>query len=255
MTDGCSAQVAAGVTTPGSWNSVLGTTLVLKGVSPHLVQDPLGVVYCHRGPEETWLPGGASSSGAGVVSRDFPDADLDALSDEAARRPPQAVTYPIVSGSGERFPFRAPSATTITVGDVAGVLDEFNARLVGVACVERLCLDYLDLLGAPTDGEIRTTGGGSRNDHWCQLRSDLLGRELVRPERAETARGMAVLAATSTGLPLAEVAKQMVPAGTVFAPRPQGGLTQLYLALLDEQATRGWLTDHVHQHARQRVDP
>ncbi|KPC84256.1 carbohydrate kinase, partial [Streptomyces sp. NRRL WC-3753] len=88
MTDGCAAQIGAGALTPGAWNSVLGTTLVLKGVSPHLIRDPHGVVYCHRGPDGTWLPGGASSSGAGVLARHFTPEngdDLDALTAQAVR--------------------------------------------------------------------------------------------------------------------------------------------------------------------------
>jgi sugar (pentulose or hexulose) kinase len=43
-TDGCAAQIGAGALAPGSWNSVLGTTLVLKGVTPALIKDPNGVV-------------------------------------------------------------------------------------------------------------------------------------------------------------------------------------------------------------------
>jgi len=51
MTDGCAAQLAAGALSPGSWNSVLGTTLALKGVAPELLRDPLGSVYSHRKPD------------------------------------------------------------------------------------------------------------------------------------------------------------------------------------------------------------
>jgi hypothetical protein len=54
---------------------------------------PRGVLYCHRGPDGTWLPGGASSSGAGALTllpggasssgagalTLLPGADLDAL--------------------------------------------------------------------------------------------------------------------------------------------------------------------------------
>src|SRR4029079_6142435 len=72
MTDGCSAQLGAGAVRVGSWNSVLGTTLVLKGVAPELLKDPLGVVYSHRSPDGHWLPGGASSVGAGVLAQQFP---------------------------------------------------------------------------------------------------------------------------------------------------------------------------------------
>src|SRR5581483_4428230 len=51
MTDGCAAQIAAGALTPGSWNSVLGTTLVLKGVTVERLADPGGAVYSHRHPD------------------------------------------------------------------------------------------------------------------------------------------------------------------------------------------------------------
>ncbi|MFB9840722.1 carbohydrate kinase, partial [Actinoallomurus acaciae] len=72
MTDGCAAQLGAGRLTPGSWNSVLGTTLLLKGVTREPLRDPYGVVYSHRAPDDVWLPGGASSTGAGAISRDVP---------------------------------------------------------------------------------------------------------------------------------------------------------------------------------------
>jgi erythritol kinase (D-erythritol 1-phosphate-forming) len=41
MTDGCSGQVAAGAVTPGRFVSVLGTTLVVKGVGEELLRYPL----------------------------------------------------------------------------------------------------------------------------------------------------------------------------------------------------------------------
>lgn len=258
MTDGCASQLGAGALEVGSWNSVLGTTLVLKGVSPALVDDPLGVVYCHRGPDGTWLPGGASSSGAGVISRDFPQADLAALTDAARRRPIRAVTYPLVSQAGERFPFRAADAESFTTTRDRGVLDDvdrFNAALVGVACVERLCLDYLDLIGAPTDGQIRLTGGGSRNEYWCQLRSDVLGRELQRVVGAEAAHGMAMLASTGDGRSITEAAAAMVSVQDTFAPdlRRTVELTDHYLTLVDELVDRGWLDTTVRVHAHRRA--
>ena len=60
---------AAGALSPGDWCSSLGTTLVLKGSTAELLHDPAGAVYCHRNPDGGWLPGGASSTGAGVVAR------------------------------------------------------------------------------------------------------------------------------------------------------------------------------------------
>ncbi|MER5889780.1 FGGY family carbohydrate kinase [Streptomyces sp. NPDC001941] len=255
MTDGCAAQIGAGALAPGAWNSVLGTTLVLKGVSPHLVRDPQGVVYCHRGPGGSWLPGGASSSGAGVVSREFPGADLDALTARAAGTDGDAVAYPLVSTGGERFPFRTPDAEPFVLGAPANEAERFHAYLLGVACLERLCFDYLDLLGAPVDGPLTLTGGGARNRYWSQLRADVLGRPVRLPEQAEGAIGMAVLAATSSGASVQETAAAMVRVGAELHPDPArtARWTPVYHAFLDELVHRGWLDRAVAAHAKQRA--
>ncbi|MEU6992100.1 FGGY family carbohydrate kinase [Streptomyces sp. NPDC046465] len=257
MTDGCAAQIGAGALTPGAWNSVLGTTLVFKGTSPHLVRDPGGVVYCHRGPGDTWLPGGASSSGAGILTSAFPDADLERLTALASRSATDAVAYPLVSTGGERFPFRAPDARPFVLGAPADDAELCHAHLLGVACVERLCFDYLDLIGAPVDGPLTLTGGGARNPYWNRLRADVLGRPVWVPEQAEGAIGMAVLAATSGGVEVRDAAAAMVRTGQEILPDPVRTARWLpvYLALVDELAARGWLEHAVAAHARERARP
>ncbi|MFF3643565.1 FGGY-family carbohydrate kinase [Streptomyces sp. NPDC002564] len=257
MTDGCAAQIGAGALTPGAWNSVLGTTLVFKGTSPHLVRDPGGVVYCHRGPGDTWLPGGASSSGAGAIAREFPGADLDDLTARASRCASDAVAYPLVSTGGERFPFRAPDARPFVLGDPADDAERFHAHLLGVACVERLCFDYLDLIGAPVDGPLTLTGGGARNRYWSGLRADVLGRPVRVPEQAEGAIGMAVLAATSAGVRVRDAAAAMVRIGEEILPDPArtARLLPVYLTFVDELAARGWLETAVADHAHRRAHP
>ncbi|GAA0471486.1 FGGY family carbohydrate kinase [Streptomyces sp. NPDC046215] len=256
MTDGCAAQIGAGALTPGAWNSVLGTTLVLKGASPHLVRDPGGVVYCHRGPGGMWLPGGASSSGAGVLTRCFPGADLDALTRRAAASGSTAVAYPLAGAGGERFPFRAPDATAFVLGDPSGAAERFHAFLLGVACVERLCFDYLDHLGAPVGGPLTLTGGGARNRYWSQLRADVLGRPVRLPEQAESATGMAVLAATASGAGLEQAAATMVRVREELRPDPArtARLVPRYLDFVDELTRRGRLDPAVAEHARRKAE-
>ncbi|MEV4259582.1 FGGY family carbohydrate kinase, partial [Spirillospora sp. NPDC049652] len=106
-TDGCASQLGAGRLTVGSWNSVLGTTLVLKGVTDELVRDPHGVVYSHRAPDGHWLPGGASSTGAGALTRDFPGRHQPPHDPAAAaNEPTETGAYPQVT-AGERFPIDA----------------------------------------------------------------------------------------------------------------------------------------------------
>ncbi|MEV4470994.1 FGGY family carbohydrate kinase [Nonomuraea sp. NPDC049504] len=246
-TDGCAAQLGAGARQPGSWNSVIGTTLVLKGVTKELIHDPLGVVYSHRAPDGSWLPGGASSTGAGVLSRDLPGADLDALSRRAAerygRRLPPVVTYPLVS-RGERFPFAAPAAEGFTLGEPADDVERYAAILLGAAFVERLCFDYLDLLGAPVDGEIILTGGATRSAYWTRLRADVLERPVTLRENAEPALGMAVLAG---GDPAA-----MIRTSAVVEPS-DAGVRGPYLRFVAELEQRGWLDGRAAAHARERT--
>ncbi|MFI6793383.1 FGGY-family carbohydrate kinase [Nonomuraea sp. NPDC050383] len=252
-TDGCAAQLGAGALRPGSWNSVMGTTLVLKGVTPELVHDPLGVVYSHRAPDGSWLPGGASSTGAGVLARDLPGRDLDALGEEAARRfgpggrKPAATTYPLVS-RGERFPFAAPEAEGFTLGEVSDDVDRYAAILRGAAYVERLCFDYLDLLGAPVDGEIILTGGATRSAYWNRLRASVLGRPVTLRENAEPALGMAALAAGPGATDGMVRTREIV--------HPDGAdLSEHYLRFVEELETRGWLPATAAAHARERTTP
>ncbi|MFE9508762.1 FGGY-family carbohydrate kinase [Streptomyces sp. NPDC006643] len=258
MTDGCAAQIASGSLDVGSWNSVLGTTLVLKGVTARPIHDETGVVYNHRAPEGSWLPGGASGVGAGALSHAFPDADparFDALA--AAHEPSTALAYPLVS-RGERFPFLAPDATPFLLGEPRSDADHWAALLQGVGHTERLCLDYLDHLGAPQDGPLTFTGGGSRSAYWNQLRTDILGRTVHIPRHSEPALGMAVLAAYGAGAAptLADAAGRMIGLGHVLRPDPArtARFLQPYLTMVGELERRGWLPAPVATHARTRAD-
>lgn len=261
MTDGCAAQLAAGSLQAGSWNSALGTTVVLKGVTVDLLRDPQGVVYSHRAPDGGYLPGGASSSGAGAIASWLPGRTLDALGDQArAFEPSTAIAYPLASARGERFPFVAPDAVAFLLGAPKGDADLYAALTQGIAYVERLCFDYLHLLGAPIDGRLVLTGGASRSPYFCQLRADVLGRPVTLVDNAEPAAGMAVLAAYGAGRdsggrrPLAEHAAQMVHRTCTFEPR--AGRSDLfrgpYLRLVAELRSRGWLDERLAAHAHDR---
>jgi sugar (pentulose or hexulose) kinase len=242
MTDGCAAQIAAGALTPGAWNSVLGTTLVLKGVTKDLINDPTGAVYSHRHPDgDGWLPGGASNTGAGALTTMLPGADLDALDRAAIRRdgPVDATIYPLTK-PGERFPFVAPEAVGFELGDVPDDLHRYLGVLQGVAFIERLAFEHLTKLGAESPRSVALTGGAVRSEHWNQLRADVLGVPVELPEAADPAYGMAVLAA-SGGTSVAETARRMVRISRVIEPRPSERLTDLYGGFVAELDRRGYL--------------
>src|SRR5690606_8491248 len=244
MTDGCAAQVATAALAPGQWCSALGTTLVLKGSTTELLHDPTGAVYCHRNPDGGWLPGGASSTGTGVLASELAGADLDALTERARDRGvPAGATYPLV-GRGERFPFVADAAEGFDVDGPAepDLVDRFNRVAHGVAYVERLAFEVLAGLGADVSGPVVATGGTSRNDWWTQLRADVLQRPVAVPEHAGSAIGSAVLAAAPRGR-LAATAAEMVRVRRRFDPNPARAdeLTEGYRRLVEALEDRGWL--------------
>ena len=109
ITDGCASQVASGAMQPGQWNTTIGTTLVIKGVTKEPIDDPVGRIYNHRHPEGYWMPGGAGNIGADWVAKEFSD-QLSNLNEAAEHLIPTGeIAYPLMQ-QGERFPFKAPQA-------------------------------------------------------------------------------------------------------------------------------------------------
>jgi len=245
MTDGCAGQLATGAVRPGEFVGVLGTTYVLKGVTRELVTDPAGALYSHRHPDGWWLPGGASSTGGEALAA-VPADRLRTLDAEAAARGPAAcVMYPL-RRAGERFPFVSADARGFTLGSPADEAESHRAALEGVAFLERLAVERMRALGVPPSGPLHAAGGGSRSELWCRIRATSLDRPLRVADRAETAFGAALLAASGTlHASLTEAASAMAGAGRVVEPVPaeREALEESYARFVQEIRTRGWLPE------------
>jgi D-ribulokinase len=241
MTDGCAAQIASGAISPGNWSSVIGTTLVLKGVSSNLLHDPLGVMYSHRSADKLWLPGGASSCGAGLIAREFETNELESLNAAALSSGPSGVVvYPLV-GRGERYPFAAPDAHGFTLGEPNSRVQQYTATLEGIACVERLALDSLKSIGALTNGNYTISGGATKSVALNRLRAEILERPVSIPLVTESAFGMAVLAAASASS-IREAVERMVKIERIVEPVRNFSLfAPQYARMVTELRDRGWL--------------
>ncbi|WP_138735009.1 xylulokinase, partial [Modestobacter excelsi] len=254
MTDGCTAQVAAGAVAAGQSTGVLGTTLVLKGVAATEVTGFDGAVYSHLGPDGLWWPGGASNCGAGILDRpaDLGTADLTTADAAAAGHGPSPLTAYPLAGTGERFPFARPDATRFLLGGTGGVspVDRHRAWLDGVAYVERLGLERLAALGVAS-ADHRVVGGGTRSRVWTTIRASVLGRPVTRPAQPASAFGAALLAAAAwTGSTLAATTGRAVRPAEVVDPDPAqvDALEEGYQRLLAELCRRGWLDDRPATH-------
>ncbi len=259
-TDGTAAQIASGAVEPGAWNSSLGTTLVVKGITSQLLLDPQQRIYSHRHPEGWWMPGGASNTGSEWIIREFAGRNLNQLDTQAEHVLPTAIVRYPLARLGERFPFLCPRAegfivdhrnsqTSITRVEAVGASDAadimlYAAGMEGTALLERLSYEMLAQIGASVGNVIHVTGGGSNSRVWLRIRASVLGRELVRPVSSETAMGAALLAATGAWYSkLSEAARMMVREDIRVPPDPtwSAAYDEKYAVFYGQLVQRGYL--------------
>ncbi len=248
VTDGAAAFLASGARRVGEDNTTLGTTLVFKRVADHHIQDPTGLLYCHKLPGGSWLPGAASNVGGDWIRKEFANADLGHLDDAASELlPVPYVAYPL-QARGERFPFRSTAASAFCEPPATEPATRYAACLQGTAFVERLGYEILDRATGSLPSARRAvyaTGGGSQSDVWTQLRADVSGRTYHRPDCHESAFGSAILAAAAVVHGnLREASRAMVRIARTFHPDPArhqafGHLYEQFVILLKQ---RGFLT-------------
>jgi xylulokinase len=224
---------------------VLGTTLVLKGLTQNLLIDQEGRgVYCHLHPMGYWMPGGASNVGARALDERFPNVDKSSFNRAALALSPTSLSvYPLV-GQGERFPFNAPQASSFVDGEPQSEQETYVGFLEGIAFVERLGYTILETLGATIGNRIYTTGGGAASNEWMQIRADALNKELARVENANAAMGSAIIAASRTLFDnIADASAAMIHLETIIEPRREmvKRYEQAYQRFLGACRERGYI--------------
>ncbi|GAB3662570.1 FGGY-family carbohydrate kinase [Echinicola sediminis] len=196
MTDGCASQVASGAIAAGCWNTTIGTTMVVKGVTKTRISDPVGRFYSHRHPQGYWMPGGASNTGADWLSTDFAGR-LSELEKKSSNLVPSGHLHYPLRQKGERFPFMSPRAEGFCP---QGLSEEeiYVSGLEGVAFLERNAYDVAKELSGENIEAVYTAGGGSQSNLWLRIRSSVLGLPIYRMKYISGAYGAAVLAASQT---------------------------------------------------------
>jgi sugar (pentulose or hexulose) kinase len=225
ITDGCASQIASGAINPGEWNTTIGTTMVIKGVTENEVLDPLGRLYSHRHPAGYWMPGGASNTGADWVTNEFGD-DLANLNVQALQlMPTHHIAYPLRQ-EGERFPFIAPQARGFEPGELTRA-ERFTANMEGVAYLERYAYEMIEHLFGEKVNAVYTAGGASNSDAWLIIRSNVLNKPIYKMKHVSGAVGAAVLAASKTHFDsVIEAVKQLVVIEKEITPEKE--LTEKY---------------------------
>ncbi|MBN2982449.1 MULTISPECIES: FGGY-family carbohydrate kinase [Cohnella] len=246
VTDSCASQISSGAIKPGDWNTTIGTTLVLKGVTKSPVADRQHRIYNHKHPEGYWMPGGASNTGADWVALDYSDEELDRFNRAAAGLIPTPwAAYPLKQ-TGERFPFVAPGARGF---EPAGLTPSqtFAARMEGTAYIERLSYSLIERLSGERASRIYTAGGASNSATWLRIRSHVAGVPIVKMKHASGAAGAAILAASKTYFAnLTEAGERMLVPEARYEPESASlreRYEQLYAAFVEQLEARGYMKD------------
>lgn len=192
-TDSIAAFLATGAGAPGEAVTSLGSTLVLKVVSPTPVYAPANGIYSHR-LGELWLAGGASNTGGAVLRQHFSDAEMTELTPRLDPERPTGLDYVPLPATGERFPEADPDRAPRLEPRPADPATFFQGILEAIADTEARGYRRLAELGAPYPVSVRTVGGGAANPAWTRLREQRLGVPLVPPRQQEAACGAALLA-------------------------------------------------------------
>ncbi|RDC56387.1 carbohydrate kinase [Pedobacter chinensis] len=195
ITDGCASQIASGAMRPGDWNTTIGTTMVIKGVTKNEIVDQQGRIYSHRHPAGYWMPGGASNTGADWVSAKF-ENDLKHLNEAAAELIPTGkISYPLMQ-KGERFPIMAPNAYGFEDENLS-TEEKFAASMEGVAYLERYAFELISHLSGEKINTVYTAGGGSKSDVWLKIRANVMRCPIIKMKYVSGAVGAAILAASA----------------------------------------------------------
>ena len=192
-TDSIAAFLASGVHEPGQAVTSLGSTLAIKLISKHPVNDARYGVYSHR-LGNTWLVGGASNTGGAVLRQYFDDGQLERLTGEMDPETLTGLEYVVLPSKGERFPENDPNLMPCMEPRPENDAVFLQGILESMAKTEGRAYGLLERLGADPVKEVYTCGGGAKNPVWTRLRERFIGSSVYVAAQGEASFGSALLA-------------------------------------------------------------
>lgn len=225
-TDSNAAFYASGAGAPGEWSTTIGTTLAIKGISEHKIEDNSGCIYCHRHPDGFWLPGGASNAG-GEILRNHSEQLNELEMTGNSQIIPKVLVYPSIR-QGERLPFMDAGFKPFFEGKERTGEDYLLACMEGIAFVEFLSYELLEKYGALVGEKIFATGGAASSNLGLQIRADILQKSMHVPAHPHSAMGAAILAAAGYfNREVGVVSKEMVSVKRVIEPASSQSMERL----------------------------
>lgn len=243
-TDGYASSLSSGIADVGDWSTVIGTTMVLKGIEKDLVTDVRGRVYSHKHPQGYWMLGGASNVGGYCLNEVKGKYTYEEMNVQVKRHTPTGIPCYPLSGKGERFPFVSPAAQRVFLADNADPYRCYTAFMEGIGYAERLAYEVLTELGCKISDTIYSSGGACNSSEWLQIRSDILSRRIRVPAHTGAALGTALIASLAVGYDnLKQASRNMVKIASEVEPSKRCGFYEEgYLRTRLELQKRGYLS-------------
>ena len=192
-TDSIAGFLATGASDTGDAVTSLGSTLVIKILSPIPINSAKEGIYSHR-INNAWLAGGASNAGGSILRKLFDNESLQQLSEELTFNQPTGLSYYPLLKTGERFPENNPDKQACLTPRPDEDTIFLQAILESLTAIEKKGFELLIKKGAGKPERIFTVGGGSKNKKWMQYRSKQLDSKVIIPEHIEACYGTALLA-------------------------------------------------------------
>lgn len=192
-TDSIAAFLASGAHLPGEAVTSLGSTLVLKLLSPQRIDDARYGIYSHR-LGDLWLVGGASNTGGAVLRAFFSDAELIEYSRQIHSDIASNLDYYPLLKAGERFPINDEQLLPKLDPKPDDPVKFLHGLLESMARIEARGYELLQQLGASALTQVYSAGGGAKNTVWGKIRERYLKVPVPVAKNTEAAYGTALLA-------------------------------------------------------------
>lgn len=189
-TDSIAAFLAAAPLEMGVAVTSLGSTLAVKMLSPHRIDDQEIGLYSHK-LGEAWLVGGASNTGGAVLLEHFTPEQLTELSAQIDPSMPTGLDYYPLVRPGERFPVNDPNLDPCIAPRPENDALFLQALFEGIANIEAKCYSEIAARAGGYPKKIFTAGGGAGNDVWTKIRAQALQSVPYRALYSEAAIGAA----------------------------------------------------------------
>lgn len=262
--DQCAGAIGVGNVSPGIFSESTGGALMVCTTALSPVFDPKGCVPCNYGiiPNTYMIQAGAKG---GILLRWLRDTlcreemqreaagegnAYDLMDALAAATPAGAeglFLMPFFGGAGNPHPdiYGRGALYGLNLGHTKGHI--IRAFLEALACNITKMVEYVENLTGVEVQQVRSLGGGSLSPLWCQIKADVLGRQVVTMENTQDAAclGAAILAGCGAGewRTIGETARQFSRIDKIYEPNPAN--RQVYDRLLKKydlfiEATKGY---------------